>query len=220
MDAELTLPVPPAVTAVAGISAFAHALEAFVSLGANELTGTLAAEAVRLVGRNLVRAVRDGTDIEAKTALCLAAYLAGAAANGAGLGVASLLAHPLGMTLGTQYAEALAIVLPASIEFNYDHARDKYALIRDLLTAETEHAAQRLSDVLAALYHEARINDVISPHRIDYGKIEETLSAIEKSHVRARGNPRPVDRTGLVRVLRRAREYIHQQTLSRGSGAT
>ncbi|MCK5556981.1 MAG: iron-containing alcohol dehydrogenase, partial [Candidatus Hydrogenedentes bacterium] len=78
MDAELTLPVPPAVTAVAGISAFAHALEAFVSSRADELTATLAAEAVRLVGRNLVRAVRDGADIEAKTALCLAAYLAGA----------------------------------------------------------------------------------------------------------------------------------------------
>jgi alcohol dehydrogenase class IV len=216
IDPELALPVPPAVTAVAGIGAFAHALEAFVSLRANELTDTLATEAVRLVGRNLLRAVRDEADADAKTGLCLAAYLAGAAANGAGPGIASLLAHPLGMTLGTPYAEALAILLPASIEFNSDHARDRYERVSRLLADDTEGAARRFSDVLAHMYREAGLNDVIARHRLDYGKIEETICAVEESHARAKTNPRPVDRAGVVRILRHARERIHRLTLSRG----
>lgn len=220
IDPDLGLSVSPAVTAVAGIGAFAHALEAFVSLKANELTETLATEAVRLVDRNLLRAVRDEEDADARTALCVAAYLAGAAANGTGPGIASLLAHPLGMTLGTRYAEALAVVLPASIEFNFDHAREMYQSVPSLLAGGTDRTARRFSDVLADMYRETGLDDIIARHRIDYGKIEETICAVEESHARAMTNPRPVDRAGVVRILRHAREHIHQLTLSRSPSAS
>jgi 1,3-propanediol dehydrogenase len=220
VDPELALSVPPSTTALAGIGAFAHALEAFVSLQANELTDSLAAEAVRLVGQNLLGAVTDETDVDARMALTLAGYLAGAAANGTGPGIASLLAHPLGMTLGTPYVEALAVLLPATVEFNFDHAREKYERVPALLAGGTERTPREFPDVLARLYHEVGVDDIIARHSIDYGKIEETLSAVEDSHAGAEANPRPVDRAGVVRILRHAREHIHQLRLSRGQSVT
>jgi len=220
VDPELGLSVPPSATAVAGIGAFAHALEAFVSLRANELTETLATEAVRLVGRNLLGAVTDETDVDARMSLTLAAYLAGAAANGTGPGIASLLAHPLGMTLGTRYAEALAVLLPATVEFNFDHARDMYERVPALLAGGTERTPRDFADVLAGLYREVGVDNIIARHSIDYGKIEETLCAVEDSHAGAETNPRPVDRAGVVRILRHAREHIHQLRLSRGQSVT
>jgi len=220
IDPGLTLQASPAATAVAGISAFAHALEAFVSLKSNQLTDTLALDAVRLVGQNLVSAVRRGTDKDAKTGLCLAAYLAGAAASGAGLGVANLLAHPLGMMLESSYGEALAIVLPSTIKFNQDHVCDKYGRVADLLATETRRGTQQLSDLLASIYDDIGIHDIILQYRMNYGTIEETLSSLEKSGARAETNPRPLDRAGLVRILRRAREYVHSRRLSRAPKAT
>ena len=215
MDTELTLSAPPELTAAAGIGAFAFALEAFVSSRSNELTDMFALEAVRLIGQNLLCAVRDGTNMEARTAMCLAAYLAGAAATGARPGVANMIAPALQMALGTHYGEAVAMLLPASIEFNRDHAKDKYATVVDLLAANVRPGARGLLELLAALYEDIGLTDAIARLKMDYGIIEETLNSVAKSEARASANPRPVDRAGLVRILRHTREHIQRRSASR-----
>jgi len=215
IDPELTLSAPAGLTAAAGVGAFAMGLESFVSLRSNDVTDTFALESMRLVGRNLPRAVQNGTDMEARTAMCLAAYLAGAAASCTGPGVANLIGPSLQMALGTVYGEAVAVVLPASVEFNRDHAREKYARVVELLAGEMRSGAEDLLDLLAVLYGEIGINDTIARLKIDYGMIEETLNSITESGARAEGNPRPVDRAGLVRILRHAREYVQHRSASR-----
>jgi alcohol dehydrogenase class IV len=215
IDPELTLSAPAGLTAAAGVGAFAFALEAFVSVRSNEITDRFALESIRLIGRNLRRAVRDVSDVEAKTGICLAAYLAGAAATGTGPGVAGVIAPALQMALGTGYGEAVAIVLPASIEFNLDHAREKYARVAEVLASEVRPGTEDFPDLLAALYDDIGISDTIARIKIDYGMIEETLNSIAESGARAEANPRPVDRAGLVRILRHAREYVQRRSASR-----
>jgi alcohol dehydrogenase class IV len=215
IDPELTLSAPAGLTAAAGVAAFAFALEAFVSLRSSEITDMFALGSVRLIGRNLHRAVLDGSDMEARTGVCLAAYLAGAAATGAGPGVASVIAPALQMALGTAYGEAVAIVLPASIEFNLDHAMERYSRVIGVLASEVRPGTGNLPDLLAALYDDIGIDETIAQIKIDYGMIEETLNSIAESGGRAEANPRPVDRAGFVRILRHAREYVQRRSASR-----
>ena len=214
LDPELSLSVGPELTAAAGVGAFAIALESFVSLRSNGLTDTLGLGSIRQIGRNLSRAVQNGTDMEARTAMCLASYLAGAAASGTGPGVTNLIAPSLQMALGTVYGEAVAVVLPASVEFNRDHALEKYARVAAVLGGEMRSGAENLLDLLAVLYGEIGIDDTIARLKIDYGMIETTLNSITESDARADANPRPVDRAGLVRILRHAREYVQRRSAS------
>jgi len=215
VDPELTLSAPSELTAAAGVGAFNFALEAYVSLRSSEVTDMFALESIRLIGRNLARAVRDVSDVDAKTGLCLAAYLAGAAASGTGPGVAGVIAPALQMALGTGYGEAVAIVLPASVEFNADHARKRYARVAELLGSEVRPGTEDFPDLLAALYDDIGIGDTIARIKINYGMIEETLNSIAESGARAEANPRPVDRAGLVRILRHAREYVQRWSATR-----
>jgi len=215
IDPQLTLSAPAELTAAAGVAAFSFALESFVSLRGSDITDMFALGSVRLIGRNLHRAVLDGSDIDARTGMCLAAYLAGGAATATGPGVANVIAPALQMALGTGYGEAVAIVLPSSIEFNLDHAVEKYARVVEVLASEVRPGTETLPDLLAALYDDIGIGDTIARIKINYGMIEETLNSIAESGARAEANPRPVDRAGLVRILRHAREYVHRRSASR-----
>jgi len=208
LDPELTGSSGPRLTAAAGLGTFTLALEAFVSVRSNPLTDTLALEAIRLVGEYLKAAVGDGKDINARTALCLAAYLAGSAGTGAGLGVVGLLAPALQLALGAEYGEAAALVLCASIEFNFYHAREKYERVAELLAAALRTDTRNLGDLLRAFYSEVGIDEALAAYTLDYRIVDETLTAIAECGGRAEANPRPVDRAGLVRILRHARAYI------------
>ena len=161
-----------------------------------------------MLGEYLRGAVAEGKNIEARTALCLAAYLAGGAATGAGLGVVSLLAHAVQHALGAEYGEAAAMVLPASIEFNLYHARDRYAQVAELLATALQMDSKNLGDLLMSFYAEIGIDKALAAYALDYRVVDETLTAIAKCGGRAETNPRPVDRAGLVRILRHARQYI------------
>ena len=101
------------------------------------------------------------------------------------------------------------------MEFNIDHAIEKYARIAELLAAELRPGTKSLRDILAVLYDRIGINDVIAQLKIDYRIIETTLSSIAESGARAEANPRPVDRAGFVRILRHAREYVQRRSASR-----
>lgn len=97
LDADLTLGLPPAVTAATGIDAMVHAIESYTSkLKKNPLSDLLAREALRLLAANLERAVGDGGDREARQAMLLGACLAGQAFANAPVAAVHALAYPLG----------------------------------------------------------------------------------------------------------------------------
>lgn len=137
LDADLTLGLPPAVTAATGIDAMVHAIEAYTSkLKKNPLSDLLAREALRLLALNLDEAVHHGRNREARQAMLLGACLAGQAFANAPVAAVHALAYPLGGHFHIPHGLSNALVLPEVIRFNAPNASELYAELAPLLLGE------------------------------------------------------------------------------------
>lgn len=131
LDAELTLGLPPAITAATGVDAMVHAIEAYASKNANNnpLSRMLARQALRLLGANIEKAVFDGGDIEARGAMLLGSMLAGQAFANSPVAAVHALAYPIGGTFHVPHGLSNALVLPHVLRFNAPDAAPLYAEI-------------------------------------------------------------------------------------------
>lgn len=131
LDAELTLGLPPAITAATGVDAMVHAIEAYASKNANNnpLSKMLARQALRLLGANIEKAVLDGGDIEARGAMLLGSMLAGQAFANSPVAAVHALAYPIGGTFHVPHGLSNALVLPHVLRFNAPDAAPLYAEI-------------------------------------------------------------------------------------------
>ena len=118
VDPQLTLTMPATVTADTGIDALTHALEAGVSIFASPFTDAFCMQAVNLILEALPRAYRDGSDLEARTAMANAATIAGLAFSNAFVGLNHALAHAVGARFGIAHGRANAIFLPHVLRYN------------------------------------------------------------------------------------------------------
>ncbi len=118
VDPLLALSMPPSVTADTGIDALTHALEAAVSIFASPYTDAFCVQAARLIFESLPRAVANGADLEARTAMANAATLAGLAFSNAFVGVNHALAHAVGARFGISHGRANGIFLSHVIRYN------------------------------------------------------------------------------------------------------
>ncbi len=116
-DPELTVGMPPMITAGTGLDAFAHCVEAFSSPHYHPMSQGIAIEGMRLVIDNLPRAYADGTDIEARANMMSAAAM-GATAFQKGLGAIHAMSHPIGAMHHTHHGTTNAICMPAVLQFN------------------------------------------------------------------------------------------------------
>jgi alcohol dehydrogenase len=137
LDAELTLGLPPAVTAATGIDAMVHAIEAYTSaLKKNPLSDLLAREALRLLAANLDEVVHNGANREARQAMLLGSCLAGQAFANAPVAAVHALAYPLGGHLHIPHGLSNALVLPHVLGFNASVVAPLYAELAPLVLGE------------------------------------------------------------------------------------
>jgi len=131
LDAELTVGLPPAITAATGVDAMVHAIEAYASKSANNnpLSRMLAREALRLLGANIEKAVFEGADLEARGAMLLGSMLAGQAFANSPVAAVHALAYPVGGTFHVPHGLSNALVLPHVLRFNAPEAAHLYAEI-------------------------------------------------------------------------------------------
>src|SRR5690606_38127490 len=118
IDPELTLTVPPDVTAATGCDALTQVIEPFLSCQANPLTDALCREGIRQSARYLQRAVRDGHVVDAREALCITSLCGGLALANAKLGAIHGFAGPLGGLLHAPHGALCAALLPATLRVN------------------------------------------------------------------------------------------------------
>ena len=124
LDPELTLGLPPHLTAWTGVDALVHAIEAYCVPGFNPLCDGLALEGMRLIAEGLPRAVRAPDDLEARGAMLVGSCLAGIAFL-KGLGLVHAISHMVGAEYDTQHGLTNAILLPAVLDFNAPEIGDK-----------------------------------------------------------------------------------------------
>ncbi len=130
LDPELTLGLPPATTAATGIDALTHSLESLLSRNPNPFAEAIALAVIRTVGEWLPRAVADGSDLEARSQLLVAAHLAGLGqASGTGVGLVHALGHAIGARGRLPHGTALATVLPEVLAFDIDVRSRELALV-------------------------------------------------------------------------------------------
>ncbi len=127
-DPELTVGLPPHITAATGMDALAHCLEAYCSPFHNPLCDGVALEGMRLVRNHLSDAVSDGTDIVARSQM-LAAAAMGATAFQKGLGAIHAMSHPIGATYDTHHGLTNAVVMPYVLMRNREAVADKLSRV-------------------------------------------------------------------------------------------
>lgn len=179
LDAELTLGLPPHVTAATGVDAMVHAIEAYTSAHKkNPYSDMLAREALRLLGGNLVTVVQDGSNLAAREACLLGAMMAGQAFANAPVAAVHALAYPLGGHFHIPHGLSNSLVLPEVLRFNTPKAAPLYAELAPILSdrpfADHEDGAGVL---IAAL--EKLIDQVDLPVRLrDAGVTEDSLETL------------------------------------------
>lgn len=127
-DPELTVGLPPHITAATGMDALAHCLEAYCAPGFHPMADGIAVEGMRLVKEWLPLAVKDGKDLRARAAMLAAASM-GATAFQKGLGAIHSLSHPVGAVLDTHHGLTNAVVMPYVLKFNEAAIAEKLARV-------------------------------------------------------------------------------------------
>lgn len=188
LDPELTVGLPPHLTAWTGVDALVHAIEAYSVDAWSPLCDGLAIEAITLIWPALPRAVADGSDLEARASMLVGSCLAGISFV-KGLGLVHAMSHMVGAVYDTHHGLTNAVLLPPVLEFNKDVIADKASVMATQIGLDEPSIEAFQSAVdgrLAELEIPTRLSDIgVGDDRLD----EIALKAIGDSG--AGTNPRP-----------------------------
>ena len=205
LDPELTLNLPPAVTAFTGMDALAHAVESFTSTAANSVSEIFSLRAVRLIGRNLREAVFRGRTLEARANMLLGSLLAGIGLANAGVTAVHSLAYPMGGEFQVPHGVANGMLLGPVMEYNVFSCPEKFAKIAEEMGEETKgvgvrEAALRGVEAVKRLSREIempqRLSDLGIPQSALPGMADEALKVARP----LANNPRPISREDAIRI--------------------
>ncbi len=207
VDPALTVGLPKALTAATGMDALTHNLESYLSTVYHPICDAIALAGVKLVAQNLRRAVENGSDLEARGAMMMAAMM-GAIAFQKELGVTHSLAHPLSTVAGLHHGLANAILLPYTMAFNREAATDQLRDIAAAFGANTyslspEEGAQAAIDQVTQL-----CQDIGIPFRLREVNVTAEMIPRLAQQAIADGchltNPRPCTEGDMINLYQQA----------------
>lgn len=182
LDPELSLSLPPKPTAMTGMDALTHAIEAYTSAQANPMSDALAMKAIKLIKENLLKAVEQGEDLDARSQMMIASNMAGIAFDHAMVGVVHAMSHATGGIAHVPHGLANSIFLPYGMEYNLEVAAERYAGIARRLGVDTSgmdgHAAARAAvaavrELRSALKRACALPDRLRDAGVAEGQLEE-----------------------------------------------
>ena len=195
LDPDLTVGLPTYPTATCGFDVLTHAIEAFVSIGANAYSDTIALEAISKVAGNLRKVVADGKDIEARSQMLLGSAMAAQAFNVTGLGSAHGTGHAISARLDVAHGQTLATMLPHVMEYNMGVREEKYAEVAKILAPKGAATGSGAIDAVLELRSDIGIDRSIT----DLGGEGNLLNILLEDAMADpvnRTNPRTVDQAG------------------------
>ncbi|HEX2851732.1 MAG TPA: iron-containing alcohol dehydrogenase [Opitutaceae bacterium] len=207
VDPQLMLSLPPALTATTGIDALTHCLEAYTNRAAHPTVDLYALEGVRLIGANLARAVANGSDLEARTAVALGSLYGGLCLGPVNTAAVHALAYPLGGEFHMAHGLSIALLLPHVVRFNASASPTRHAALAQALgiSASTEAGAvAQLPDRLEQLLSSCRIPRGLSAHGIPRNALPRMAqSALQVTRL-LKNNPREVTHDDAIRIYESA----------------
>jgi alcohol dehydrogenase class IV len=209
VDPGLMVSMPQKITAATGFDALAHSIEAYTSTLSNAVTDMYCEKAMRLIGKYLRRAVKDGADREARNGMALANTLAGFSIAVAIVTVCHGLAHTVGGVAGTTHGESLAAMTPQTMRFSMRGNPDKFRNIGMFLRDEVANEGQdRLEDSVREV--ERLIADVgLDNGLAKQGVKESDIELIAENVIRYMGGSITIDpmnptKKDLVEILKKS----------------
>jgi maleylacetate reductase len=205
-DPEVTLSLPPQMTASSGINALAHCIEAVYSITRHPLSTAVALQGIGYIIQALPRTVAKGGDIEARTDLLLGAYLAATAIATAKIGLHHGLCHVLGGTAGVPHGIANGIMLPHAMRFNADATRPELAAVARAMGLAGDSEAEAAEKAVQRVYE--LISQIGLPQRLrDVGVAEAELPLLAQLALKSQAvqnNPKPVTDAAQTEAVLRA----------------
>lgn len=211
LDPELTYGLPPHITAATGIDAMVHAIEAYASASPNNnpLSRMLAVQALELMGRSLLRAVRDGGDTAARGDMLLGSMLAGQAFANSPVAAVHALAYPLGGHFHIPHGLSNALVLPHVLRFNIVTAPQPYAdlapvVFPGLAALQGQERAAAFCDALAGLARDCGLPPGLRAMQIPADILPRLASDAMNQTRLLVNNPRPLTEGDALSIYRAA----------------
>jgi maleylacetate reductase len=208
-EPELTLDLPPELTASTGINALAHCIEALYSKTRNPLSTAAAVKGVQHIHNSLFRCFQDGRNMEARTEMLLGTHLAGFSLASVSMGLHHGLCHVLGGTANIPHGIANAIILPHAIKFNAEATTTQLLPAAEVMGISLngtspkgviETMAQRIFELIGRMNLPQRLRDA--------GVAESDLPRLAEIAFQNRtvqNNPKPItDVAQLERLLQEA----------------
>jgi alcohol dehydrogenase class IV len=208
VDPILTLSVPPAVTAATGMDALTHCIEAYANRFAHPIVDVYALEGIRLIAQNLAKAVEQGNDVPARTAVALGSLYGGMCLGPVNTAAVHALAYPMGSEFHVAHGVSNAVLLPHVLEFNLPAAPQRYAAIALQLGAQasddTLKTAQRGLQIVRELCRKCGIPAHMAQLGVPTDSIERMArSAMTVTRLLER-NVREVRFEDAIEIYRRA----------------
>jgi len=204
VDPELTLSLPPHITAICGGDALTQCIESYLGKKSQEITDALALHAIGLISKSLVKTVKDGKNLEARKNMAMAALLSGLCLSNSGLGAAHALSHPLGVYYKIPHGLSCAVLLPYVMEYNLPVVTKKLAKIAQSLgedislLSETE-AAQRAVEKIKEILSAVGIKENLSEWRIKEKDFSQLIKGAKGGSLN--NNPRDTSDEDLIELL-------------------
>ena len=190
VDPDMMSSMPKGLTASTGMDALTHAIEGYTTGAAWELSDCLNLESIKLIGKNLRKAVQN--DPDGREGMALAQYVTAMAYSNVGLGIAHSMAHTLGAVYDTPHGVACAMMLPIVMEFNKDYTGEKYKAIAEAFDIDTTGMDQETYRKAAIDAVQQLSVDVGIPTKLEKLKEEDLPFLCESAAADAcaPGNPR------------------------------
>jgi maleylacetate reductase len=197
-DPELTLSLPPSLSAASGLNAVAHAVEALYAPDANPIVSLMAAESIAAFATALPLVVRDPSDLAARSEALYGAWLAGSVLGSVGMGLHHKLCHTLGGTFNLPHAETHAVVLPHAIAYNAPFAASELArAARALGVSDARDVPGALYDLAVAVGAPTSLAAIGMPA----GGLDRAAEIATRSPY---PNPRPLEYDAIRTLLQNA----------------
>ena len=213
LDTRMLESMPPRITAITGLDALTHAIEAYSSMQRNPVSQAYAIAAMRLIIEYLPIAIKEPHNKKARLAMANAAYIAGASFSNSMVGIVHAIGHSVGAVSGVPHGEAMSILLVPSMKYNVNEAREEYSDILLYIAGDVyastpnENRAEKAIEVLSAFVDQIRTMAPVRKTLSEAGVKKEDFQKIANRAINDGAlivNPRAADRDDVLRILSEA----------------